>query len=121
MCIRDRDPKPEQLAAWEKNYRAFLQKNGLVEPYNQSVAGYQLYLSGFGDRPDAVEIRYYRAQILYFKLGRLEEAGDEFLAVGKTAPVGKFHKLSLIHISEPTRQAEISYAVFCLKKKKKKR
>ena len=27
--------------------------------------------------------------------------------------------LSLIHISEPTRQAEISYAVFCLKKKKK--
>ena len=28
--------------------------------------------------------------------------------------------LSLIHISEPTRQAEISYAVFCLKKKKPK-
>src|SRR5674476_1433958 len=27
------------------------------------------------------------------------------------------HRLSLIHISEPTRQAEISYAVFCLKKK----
>ena len=30
------------------------------------------------------------------------------------------YQLSLIHISEPTRQAEISYAVFCLKKKKKK-
>src|SRR5665213_180339 len=29
------------------------------------------------------------------------------------------YTLSLIHISEPTRQAEISYAVFCLKKKKK--
>src|SRR5665213_641310 len=29
-----------------------------------------------------------------------------------------FRALSLIHISEPTRQAEISYAVFCLKKKK---
>src|SRR5678810_1175570 len=29
-----------------------------------------------------------------------------------------FTVLSLIHISEPTRQAEISYAVFCLKKKK---
>ena len=29
------------------------------------------------------------------------------------------YDLSLIHISEPTRQAEISYAVFCLKKKKK--
>ena len=31
----------------------------------------------------------------------------------------KISYLSLIHISEPTRQAEISYAVFCLKKKKK--
>src|SRR5674476_1611467 len=31
----------------------------------------------------------------------------------------KASDLSLIHISEPTRQAEISYAVFCLKKKKK--
>ena len=28
----------------------------------------------------------------------------------------RVEKLSLIHISEPTRQAEISYAVFCLKK-----
>src|SRR5678809_490443 len=29
--------------------------------------------------------------------------------------VSRAEKLSLIHISEPTRQAEISYAVFCLK------
>src|SRR5678816_4699091 len=29
--------------------------------------------------------------------------------------------LSLIHISEPTRLLSISYAVFCLKKKNKKR
>ena len=49
-------------------------------------------------------------------------------------PVAKFHSLvvpkrcvknyfelnlSLIHISEPTRLLSISYAVFCLKKKKK--
>ena len=33
--------------------------------------------------------------------------------------MGITNNLSLIHISEPTRQAEISYAVFCLKKKKK--
>ena len=36
------------------------------------------------------------------------------------AAVGVVQTLSLIHISEPTRQAEISYAVFCLKKKKNK-
>ena len=33
--------------------------------------------------------------------------------------VEKVHKLSLIHISEPTRPLYISYAVFCLKKKNK--
>src|SRR5450756_2124561 len=32
-----------------------------------------------------------------------------------------FMDLSLIHISEPTRLGMISYAVFCLKKKKKKK
>src|SRR5665647_3972248 len=31
------------------------------------------------------------------------------------------YALSLIHISEPTRRTPISYAVFCLKKKKKKK
>eukprot|EP00658_Telonema_sp_P-2_P071826 TRINITY_DN61033_c0_g2_i2.p1 TRINITY_DN61033_c0_g2~~TRINITY_DN61033_c0_g2_i2.p1 ORF type:complete len:146 (+),score=33.03 TRINITY_DN61033_c0_g2_i2:151-588(+) len=31
----------------------------------------------------------------------------------------KMKRLSLIHISEPTRLLSISYAVFCLKKKKK--
>src|SRR5680860_1697992 len=31
------------------------------------------------------------------------------------------YRLSLIHISEPTRRTPISYAVFCLKKKKKKK
>src|SRR5450756_2708084 len=34
--------------------------------------------------------------------------------------VRKGRVLSLIHISEPTRLGMISYAVFCLKKKKKK-
>src|SRR5664279_2392370 len=32
---------------------------------------------------------------------------------------GTVYALSLIHISEPTRRTPISYAVFCLKKKKK--
>eukprot|EP00658_Telonema_sp_P-2_P046411 TRINITY_DN34572_c0_g1_i1.p1 TRINITY_DN34572_c0_g1~~TRINITY_DN34572_c0_g1_i1.p1 ORF type:complete len:133 (-),score=23.43 TRINITY_DN34572_c0_g1_i1:45-443(-) len=37
---------------------------------------------------------------------------------GGGCPAG--HVLSLIHISEPTRLLSISYAVFCLKKKKNK-
>ncbi len=47
-------------------------------------------------------------------------------AAGNGAPqlfqlyMSKDWDLSLIHISEPTRRYAISYAVFCLKKKKKK-
>src|SRR5665213_4038086 len=40
-------------------------------------------------------------------------------SVNRTPANTQVPNLSLIHISEPTRQAEISYAVFCLKKKKK--
>ena len=43
------------------------------------------------------------------------------IAAQAELPLESVLSLSLIHISEPTRQAEISYAVFCLKKKKKKR
>ena len=43
--------------------------------------------------------------------------GNENLSVTKAA-VFCAMDLSLIHISEPTRRTPISYAVFCLKKKK---
>src|SRR5665213_395732 len=43
-------------------------------------------------------------------------ARDRILRTAQLAN-GPVWQLSLIHISEPTRQAEISYAVFCLKKK----
>ena len=56
---------------------------------------------------------------------RLLHMGDvgEMPAPSYFEKIGKIDilMLSLIHISEPTRQAEISYAVFCLKKKKKKK
>src|SRR5665213_3027945 len=43
---------------------------------------------------------------LEFRFGQKPDAGNDICTIWK---------LSLIHISEPTRQAEISYAVFCLK------
>src|SRR5665648_1208095 len=47
----------------------------------------------------------------------LKNTIDEFIMIGGLdTALG----LSLIHISEPTRLGMISYAVFCLKKKKKK-
>jgi len=64
--------------------------------YARAAEAYEFYLANFPDAPDAVELRYLRADILYFKLGKYEDAGREYLAVGKTQPVGKYHKDALL-------------------------
>src|SRR5665213_4545583 len=46
----------------------------------------------------------------------VKQVANLAVTVGRVADAVKLQILSLIHISEPTRQAEISYAVFCLKK-----
>src|SRR6185312_4520561 len=66
------------------------------ERYGQAAEAYQFYLANFPDAPDAAELRYLRADILFFKLGKYEDAGREYLAVGKTQPVGKYHKDALL-------------------------
>ncbi|MGE5182719.1 MAG: tetratricopeptide repeat protein [Acidobacteriota bacterium] len=73
----------------------------LVALYTKAADAYEAYLAAFGVGKTAAdkaqEIRYYRADILCFKLGKVEEAGDEYLAVGKSAPVGKYHKDALLN------------------------
>src|SRR5665213_930184 len=51
--------------------------------------------------------------MLYFTYGVVGGFGTGIVYVGIIGHMVRW--LSLIHISEPTRQAEISYAVFCLK------
>src|SRR5680860_1662484 len=56
------------------------------------------------------------------KTARVDDEDSRELVMGQgtdLAMVCAFGQLSLIHISEPTRRTPISYAVFCLKKKKK--
>src|SRR5678815_3125933 len=53
----------------------------------------------------------------YPKLPKEESAS--LVSVPGPVLLEMIRKLSLIHISEPTRLLSISYAVFCLKKKKK--
>ncbi len=69
--------------------------------YTKAAEAYGNYLGAFGSgktaADKAIEIRYYRADILCFKLAQVEEAGDEYLAVGKSAPVGKYHKDALLN------------------------
>src|SRR5450756_1672670 len=64
---------------------------------------------------------YERKDSFFFKKKHLMQAHNFYEKNGGGAIiVARFVPLSLIHISEPTRLGMISYAVFCLKKKKKK-
>jgi tetratricopeptide (TPR) repeat protein len=73
----------------------------LLAIYTRAADAYDEYLNAFGTgksvAPKSTEIRFNRADILCFKMGKVEEAGDEYLAVGKSAPVGEFHKLALLN------------------------
>jgi TolA-binding protein len=64
--------------------------------YARAAEAYAFYLQNFPDASDATELRYLRADILYFKLARYEEAGRDYLAVGKSQPVGQYHKDALL-------------------------
>src|SRR5680860_23306 len=79
-----------------------------------------LSITGFGhDGPEAGRAGY--DQIAQGEAGLMSITGptpDDPTRVGVHAFQGTRWTLSLIHISEPTRRTPISYAVFCLKKKK---
>jgi TolA-binding protein len=66
------------------------------ERYARAAEAYEFYLVNFPDAADATELRYLRADILYFKLGKYDAAAREYLAVGKSQPVGKYHKDALL-------------------------
>ncbi len=81
----------------------------LVALYSKAADAYEQYLAAFSQSKTAAEksteLRRYRADILCFKLGKIELAGDEYLAVGKSAPVGKWHKEALLAAMSAFEQA----------------
>src|SRR5665213_4289168 len=78
--------------------------------------------------PDMLPFRFQILSIAHHSLGAIEGVKNGLFAPQREIPLLDYAglqkiiadardalQLSLIHISEPTRQAEISYAVFCLK------
>src|SRR5678815_4220412 len=78
------------------------------------------------DRPFFVDMAEHDADLDLVRRDYARAVGaDQFRALALHFVLGAYHVahryalgLSLIHISEPTRLLSISYAVFCLKKKK---
>jgi TolA-binding protein len=76
-----------------------------LKMYKRAETTYGYYLEHFSKSKRSVETRYLRAEILKWKFGEQERAGDEYLIVGKTAPVGKYHKEALLKAMDSFEKA----------------
>jgi TolA-binding protein len=57
--------------------------------------GYQLYLEHFPEDEHAYNLRFYRAEILFHRLQRYPDAGDEYLAAARLNPQGQYTRDAL--------------------------
>src|SRR5674536_166734 len=101
MCIRDRYYQMAQIVVTNGDLKHGKQYVIKALSIDQENIWYLTMLAGFYYQEKNLDsaIIYYEKAVKYFP--------------------EKENLLSLIHISEPTRLLSISYAVFCLKKKKK--
>ncbi len=90
--------------------QALERSQGQPDPkvYAQAADTYGFYLESFSDHERSAEVRFLHAEILFFKLKQLEAAGDEYLTVGKTSPVGKWPKDALLKAMAAFRKARPS-------------
>ena len=99
----------------ELEWRGLIKDVSSPELREKLNAGGMTFYIGTDPTGDSLHIGHFSSFLIS---KRLKDAGHNpiLLVGGGTGLI-----LSLIHISEPTRQAEISYAVFCLKKKNKQK
>ena len=118
MCIRDRYDRLSDLNCfWAANdpkypddlFARSQWRDGIFKNYNTL----NLFYVGYGGNDNSTT-RFRRYKGEYFGV-----ADDKVKPLLKEYTDASHLLLSLIHISEPTRLGMISYAVFCLKKKKR--
>jgi tetratricopeptide (TPR) repeat protein len=63
--------------------------------FEWAARGYELYLAHFADTEHAYNLRFYRAEILFHRLERYPEAGDEYLAAAQASPQGQYTRDAL--------------------------
>ncbi len=66
------------------------------ERYALAARAYDDFITRYPSEPNAVEVSYLTGDIYFFKLGQAERAGDAYLRVGESAPVGPLHHDALL-------------------------
>ncbi|HET6584468.1 MAG TPA: tetratricopeptide repeat protein, partial [Nannocystaceae bacterium] len=66
------------------------------ERYGLAARAYDQFIARYPSHTEAVELSYLAGDIYRIKLKQLERAGDSYLRVGESAPVGKLHRDALL-------------------------
>lgn len=64
--------------------------------YGLAARAYEDFVARYPSNPSSVEVSYSTGDIYFFKLGAVEKAGDAYLRVGESAPVGPLHRDALL-------------------------
>ena len=87
------------------------QEDDRAELFVAAEASYALYLEFFPETPASYDLRFYRAEILYHRLARPADAGDEYLRAARARPEGEHTRDALLNaISAYERVREASLA-----------
>lgn len=100
-ALRVRAMRWHDLAQREETRRLFEQAERL----------YEIYLSHFADSEHAYDLRFYRAEILFHRLERWDDAGREYLAAAQRDPAGRYTRDALynaIGAFERVREAQLA-------------
>ncbi len=90
------------------------QKRELRSAFERAEKLYAAWLEHFADRPEAYEMAFYRAEILFHRLHRWQEAGEAYLWAVRRNPQGQFTRDALynaIGAFEHIREEEIQRCV----------
>eukprot|EP00658_Telonema_sp_P-2_P066995 TRINITY_DN55955_c0_g1_i1.p1 TRINITY_DN55955_c0_g1~~TRINITY_DN55955_c0_g1_i1.p1 ORF type:complete len:123 (+),score=26.83 TRINITY_DN55955_c0_g1_i1:180-548(+) len=116
MCIRDRYQRRVRVAALHSSLM-FHSVAPPGFPVVQYVRNSQVHTGTLTPLMCMIDTSVYSRNRVFRCLGS-SKLGKSNILVAMERTSSPYLELSLIHISEPTRLLSISYAVFCLKKKK---
>jgi TolA-binding protein len=91
-------------------YHDLAQRENRRPLFEQAARLYEIYLDHFPDSEQSYDLRFYRAEILFHRLERWDDAGQAYLAAAQQNPSGRYTRDALynaIGAFERVREAQL--------------
>ena len=95
-AIADPTPPEPQLRQAALAVHQAAQASGVPADFERAAAAYATYLAAYPKASEALQMHFFRGQILILKLHRWVEGGDEMMIVANSEPPGKLHEEAVL-------------------------